>query len=112
VTSPNEVIYALDGQTGAKLWSYSKGNVLQSGPVVVNGMVYTGTGSGGAYAFGLGQPCRIAGKEATSAIPISDGVRRLPGAPNGVYLSILRADAGRNGRDSDGHCGIAGDAGG
>ena len=54
VTSPNEVIYALDAQTGAKLWSYSKGNILQSGPVVANGMVFVGTGSGGAYAFGLG----------------------------------------------------------
>jgi uncharacterized protein YjbI with pentapeptide repeats/outer membrane protein assembly factor BamB len=49
--SDSEVAYAFNAATGKKLWSYSIGNTLQSTPVVANGMLYIGTGTGGITAF-------------------------------------------------------------
>jgi outer membrane protein assembly factor BamB len=43
-------MYALNAQTGKLLWNYNTG-FTQSSPIIVNGMVYVG--SGGTYAFGL-----------------------------------------------------------
>jgi uncharacterized protein YjbI with pentapeptide repeats/outer membrane protein assembly factor BamB len=51
VISSNEVAYGLKAQTGATLWHYSNGNTLQTEPVIANGMVYVGTGTGGLQAF-------------------------------------------------------------
>lgn len=51
VTSSNEVLDALNAQTGATLWHYSNGNTLQSEPVIADGRVYVGTGTGGLQAF-------------------------------------------------------------
>jgi outer membrane protein assembly factor BamB len=39
--------------TGAKLWSYTTGNYVQSSPAVINGMVYVGSFDGNVYPFGL-----------------------------------------------------------
>ena len=49
--SDGEVAYAFNAATGKKLWSHSIGNTLQSTPVVANGMLYLGTGTGGITAF-------------------------------------------------------------
>lgn len=51
--SGNEVASAFNATTGKKLWSYSVGHTLQSTPVVANGLLYIGTGTGGIDAFGL-----------------------------------------------------------
>jgi uncharacterized protein YjbI with pentapeptide repeats/outer membrane protein assembly factor BamB len=51
VTSSNEVVDALNAQTGATLWHYSNGHTLQTEPVIANGMIYIGTGTGGLQAF-------------------------------------------------------------
>ena len=51
-------MYALDASTGAILWSFASGGSVRSGPSVVGGMVYWGSGYQGGlnnklYAFGL-----------------------------------------------------------
>jgi serine/threonine-protein kinase len=51
--SYDQRVYALNAKTGAKLWSYATGNLVESSPVVVNGMVYVGSDDHNVYAFGL-----------------------------------------------------------
>jgi outer membrane protein assembly factor BamB len=46
-------VYALNARTGAKLWSYTTGNDVESSPAVSNGMVYVGSYDGKVYVFGL-----------------------------------------------------------
>ena len=36
-------VYALDAATGAKLWSYTTGEEVESSPAVANGVVYVGS---------------------------------------------------------------------
>jgi polyvinyl alcohol dehydrogenase (cytochrome) len=43
-------LYALDAATGAILWQFAVGSAVNSGPSVVDGTVYWGTG----YARGPG----------------------------------------------------------
>jgi len=44
--------YALNGSTGAELWSYSSiGGVSQSAPAVANGVIYFGTADDNLYAL-------------------------------------------------------------
>ena len=44
-------IYALNASTGAKLWSYTTGNPVDSSPAVANGVVYIGSDDGNVYAL-------------------------------------------------------------
>jgi outer membrane protein assembly factor BamB len=44
---------ALDGTTGAKLWSFATGSYVESSPAVADGVVYVGSLDGKVYAFGL-----------------------------------------------------------
>jgi eukaryotic-like serine/threonine-protein kinase len=46
-------VYALNARTGAKLWSYTTGYIVDSAPAVSNGVVYFGSADGNVYAFGL-----------------------------------------------------------
>lgn len=46
-------VYALNATTGAKLWSYTTGNLVTSSPAVANGALYIGSGDANVYAFGL-----------------------------------------------------------
>jgi len=46
-------VYALNAETGTKLWSYTTGSVVFSSPAVANGVVYVGSDDGNVYAFGL-----------------------------------------------------------
>jgi len=41
-TTPN--MFALDAKTGKVLWSYPSGGSVNAGAVVINGMVYWGSG--------------------------------------------------------------------
>jgi hypothetical protein len=44
-------LYALNGSTGALLWSYTTGGAVLSSPAVVNGVVYFGSFDGNVYAL-------------------------------------------------------------
>jgi uncharacterized protein YjbI with pentapeptide repeats/outer membrane protein assembly factor BamB len=46
-------IYALNAESGKKLWSLAYGEPVLSSPVVANGVLYLGNGSGGIDAFGV-----------------------------------------------------------
>jgi outer membrane protein assembly factor BamB len=44
-------VYALNASTGAKLWSYTTGNVVETSPAVADGVVYIGSDDGNLYAL-------------------------------------------------------------
>ncbi len=45
-------LYALNASTGAKLWSYNSGHLLEkSSPAVANGVVYGGSNPSSAFAL-------------------------------------------------------------
>jgi eukaryotic-like serine/threonine-protein kinase len=48
--STDDFLYALDARSGAKLWSYKTGNIIDSSPTVVDRIVYFGSG-GTLYAL-------------------------------------------------------------
>ena len=48
-----DYLYVLDASTGALLWNYTTGGVVETVPAVVNGMVYIASDDGNVYAFGL-----------------------------------------------------------
>ena len=43
VGSGDRNVYALNASTGAKLWSYSTAELVDSSPAVANGVVYVGS---------------------------------------------------------------------
>lgn len=46
-------LYAFDAKTGTALWNYAPGDIIESSPAVVNGVVYVGSYDGKLYAFHL-----------------------------------------------------------
>jgi outer membrane protein assembly factor BamB len=44
-------VYALSAASGAKLWNFTTGNVIESSPAVANGVVYVGSSDGNMYAL-------------------------------------------------------------
>jgi serine/threonine-protein kinase len=53
VGSVDNNVYALNAKTGAKLWSYTTANSVESSPAVANGVVYVSSEDNNVYAFGL-----------------------------------------------------------
>src|ERR1700680_3487186 len=52
VGSQDSNVYALNAETGAKLWSYNTAGIgVYSSPAVANGVVYVGTEDGNVYAL-------------------------------------------------------------
>jgi outer membrane protein assembly factor BamB len=47
----NGLLIAQSAATGAQLWSYQSGGTLRTAAVIVNGILYIGTKSGGVEAF-------------------------------------------------------------
>jgi len=47
----DDTLYALNGTTGALLWSYTTGNWIYSSPTVANGVVYIGSYDYNVYAL-------------------------------------------------------------
>jgi outer membrane protein assembly factor BamB len=61
VGSADDNVYALNAETGAKLWSYTTDYGVYASRAVADGVVYVGSENGKVYAFGLkctnrGQP--------------------------------------------------------
>ena len=44
-------MYALNAETGSKIWSYNTGNQVESSPAVISGVVYVGSDDGNVYAL-------------------------------------------------------------
>jgi serine/threonine-protein kinase len=53
IGSEDHNVYALNASTGAKLWSYTVGEYVDSSPAVANGVVYVGSWDKNLYAFSL-----------------------------------------------------------
>jgi outer membrane protein assembly factor BamB len=46
-------VYALSAATGANLWSFAAGSLVESSPAMANGVVYTASTDDNVYAFDL-----------------------------------------------------------
>jgi outer membrane protein assembly factor BamB len=44
---------AFDAATGAVLWSYATGGIINTAPAISSGMLYVGSFDDNLYAFGL-----------------------------------------------------------
>jgi outer membrane protein assembly factor BamB len=53
IGSDDDNVYALNATTGALMWKYKTGGMVESSPVVANGEVYVGSEDGKVYAFGV-----------------------------------------------------------
>jgi outer membrane protein assembly factor BamB len=63
-------VYALNASTGAKLWSYTTGNIVSSSPAVAHGVVYVGSHDGHVYALNASTGARLcAPASAARSIP-------------------------------------------
>jgi outer membrane protein assembly factor BamB len=51
IGSYDGTVYALNVNTGAKLWSFATGSSVISSPAVANGVVYVGSYDGNVYAL-------------------------------------------------------------
>ncbi len=56
VGSVDDNVYALNATTGAKVWSYTTGNNVNSSPAVSGTVVYVGSYDGKVYAFAGSTP--------------------------------------------------------
>jgi outer membrane protein assembly factor BamB len=83
-TSGNGSLYALSAATGAKIWSFSIGNLDNaSSPAVANGVVYAGFADGSLYALNAATGAKI-WSFSTGTI----GIGSSPAVANGVvYLT-------------------------
>jgi outer membrane protein assembly factor BamB len=53
IGSNDGMVYALDALSGAELWSYLTGDVIDDAPAVVDGTLYVGSFDHNLYAFAL-----------------------------------------------------------
>jgi outer membrane protein assembly factor BamB len=81
VGSDDQSVYAFDELTGARVWSYRTGGMVQSSPAVSGGMLFVGSEDGNVYALNA-TTGKLVWKRATGA-----GVHSSPNVSNGiVYL--------------------------
>jgi hypothetical protein len=100
IASVDHNVYALNAATGARLWTFATGDVVDSSPAVANGVVYIGSlyafaqGSGGADLFLRIQPTPTSvhqGDLLTYAFPVWN---LGPDVAEGEVLSNLQVPAG------------------
>jgi outer membrane protein assembly factor BamB len=68
VGSNDGKVYGLDASTGAFLWSYATGNIVESSPAVANGVVYVGSFDAKIYAFDLAGGTSTTGRPTPSQL--------------------------------------------
>ena len=73
-------VFAVDAETGARLWSYKTGAYVGSSPAVVNGIVYVGSFDGNLYALNATTGEKLWSFPAGSG----QGGRSSPAVVNGV----------------------------
>jgi hypothetical protein len=82
IGSEDNNVYALNASTGAKLWSYTTGSVVNSSPAVANGVGYVSTGGGNVYALNASTGALLwsyaTGALSTLSPTIVDGVVYIP----------------------------------
>src|SRR5215469_5617065 len=76
--SDDHNVYALNASTGAKLWSYTTGDIVQSSPAVVNGVLYFGSYDNSVYALNASTGAKLwsfqTGGDIFSSPAVADGV--------------------------------------
>ena len=83
-------LYALNASTGAKLWSYNSGHLLEkSSPAVANGVVYVGSSDDKIYALNASTGATLwsynAGKTLVSSPAVANGMVYVGSTDGEVY---------------------------
>jgi outer membrane protein assembly factor BamB len=97
-------LYAVDGQTGATIWSSRLGNSPSASPAVANGVAYIGANDGKIYAFdaanGVPLWSGIVNAATTTGSPaVSDGTIYVGSSlsyPYDTYLTAFALNAGND----------------
>jgi eukaryotic-like serine/threonine-protein kinase len=94
--SENGSFYALDPDTGAKLWSYATGGAVKSSPAVVDGVAYFGSDDGNVYALNASTGAKMwsydTGNLVESSPAVANGAVYIGGGDCNAYA--LNASTG------------------
>ncbi len=89
-------LYALDANSGATLWTFNTGDVVETSPSVVNGIVYLSAADGTVYALDAKTGQQVwsfyTGNSISSSPTINNGI--LYFGCNNQYLYALDANTG------------------
>jgi eukaryotic-like serine/threonine-protein kinase len=93
VGSEDNNVYALKASTGAKLWSYATGEIMDSSPAVANGVVYVG-GDFNVYALNAITGVKLwsytTGSFVNSSPAVANGVVYVGSQDDKVYAFGLK----------------------
>jgi len=82
-------VYALNAATGAKLWSFATGGIVQSSPAVANGVVYVGSFDRNVYALNAATGAKLwsfaTGDIVDSSPAVANGVVYVGARDRNVY---------------------------
>ena len=94
--SDDNKVYALNANTGAKLWSFTTGNTVRSSPAVANGIVYIGSDDNNLYALDANTGAKLwsysTGNLVFSSPTVAGGIVYIISADG--YLYALDANTG------------------
>ena len=72
-------VYALNATTGAQIWNYTTGDVVDSSPAVAGGVVFVGSDDGNVYALNATTGAQVwnytTGSSVFSSPAVAGGVR-------------------------------------
>ena len=68
IGSDDHNVYALNANTGAKIWNYTTGDVVESSPTIANGIVYVGSWDHNVYALNGSTGTKVWGYETGDAV--------------------------------------------
>jgi len=89
VGSDDGNIYAINATTGAKVWSYTTGYVVESSPAVSNGVVYVGSGDRNVYALSATTGAKLwnytTGNSVRSSPAVVNGVVYVGSGDHNIY---------------------------
>jgi uncharacterized repeat protein (TIGR01451 family) len=96
VGSNDKNVYALNASTGAKLWSFTTGGVVNSSPAVANGAVYVGSDDNNMYALNASTGAKLwsfaTGGAVDSSPAVANGVVYVGSGDGNLYA--LNASTG------------------
>jgi outer membrane protein assembly factor BamB len=97
VGSGDDNVYALDANTGAKLWSYLTDSLVNSSPAVANGVVYVGSLDGNVYALNASTGAKLwtytTGGVVTSDPAVANGVVYVGSYDGNLYALNAKTGA-------------------
>jgi outer membrane protein assembly factor BamB len=93
VGSVEGIVYALNANTGARLWSFATGREVESSPAIANGVVYVGSDDGNLYALNASTGAKLWSVAINTNFPPSGFL--MPSSP-AVVNGVVYVGAGDN----------------